>query len=59
MVRSLRSRGKPTSTRSGGCVAELKELGKPFIVVLNSTHPEAESTRTLGEALARNYDAYR
>lgn len=37
-------------------VAELKELGKPFIVVLNSTHPEAESTRTLGEALARNYD---
>ncbi|MDD2201642.1 MAG: stage IV sporulation protein A [Firmicutes bacterium] len=37
-------------------VAELKELGKPFIVVLNSTHPEAESTRTLGEALACNYD---
>ncbi len=37
-------------------IAELKELGKPFIVVLNSTHPEAESTRTLGEALARSYD---
>ncbi|MEA4882249.1 MAG: stage IV sporulation protein A [Clostridia bacterium] len=37
-------------------VSELKELGKPFIVVLNSTHPQAEETRGLGEVLAREYD---
>ncbi len=37
-------------------IAELKELGKPFIVVLNSTHPESDDTRGLGETLAAAYD---
>ncbi|MCR4425504.1 MAG: stage IV sporulation protein A [Firmicutes bacterium] len=37
-------------------IAELKELGKPFIVILNSTHPEAEETTGLAEVLAENYD---
>ena len=36
-------------------IAELRELGKPFIVVLNSTHPESDDTRGLGETLAAAY----
>ena len=34
---------------------ELKALGKPFAVVLNSAHPNAEETVVLGEALEEKY----
>ncbi|MGN1096851.1 MAG: stage IV sporulation protein A [Christensenellales bacterium] len=37
--------------------AELKEMGKPFVVVLNSTHPESEDTLKIKEALQAKYDA--
>ncbi len=37
-------------------VAELKELGKPFCVVLNSQVPTDEVTLELAEALAVDYD---
>ncbi|HHV55787.1 MAG TPA: stage IV sporulation protein A [Firmicutes bacterium] len=36
-------------------IRELQELGKPFMVVLNSVHPEAEETRQLAEKLAARY----
>ena len=36
-------------------VAELRELGKPFIVVLNSTHPAAAATAELADGLEREY----
>jgi len=37
-------------------VGELRELGKPFLVVLNSTHPYADETRALADALSEKYD---
>ena len=37
-------------------VNELKEAGKPFVVVLNSTDPEASSTEKLRKSLAEKYD---
>ncbi len=37
-------------------VGELRELGKPFLVVLNTTHPYAEETRLLTDELAERYD---
>jgi len=37
-------------------VSELKEIGKPFIVVLNSTHPTDTITTTLAEELSKEYD---
>ena len=36
-------------------VSELKALGKPFIVVLNSTHPKDNETRRLSERLHEKY----
>lgn len=36
-------------------VRELKALGKPFIVVLNSTHPKQGDTRALAERLREKY----
>jgi len=36
-------------------VGELTEINKPFIVVLNSSHPKASETITLKEDLAREY----
>lgn len=36
-------------------VRELKALGKPFIVVLNSTHPKDAGTRVLGSQLEEKY----
>jgi len=36
-------------------VRELKALGKPFIVLLNSTHPKEVSTRNIGEKLKEKY----
>ena len=37
-------------------VSELKELGKPFIVVLNSTHPMVAETERLAESLQDKYN---
>lgn len=37
-------------------VGELKELNKPFIVLLNSTDPSAEETRKLGSELSSKYN---
>lgn len=36
-------------------VGELKELGKPFIVVLNSTHPMLPETERMAEKLKEEY----
>ncbi len=37
-------------------VAELKEIGKPFIVLLNSTHPMLPETERLAEKMQEEYD---
>lgn len=37
-------------------ITELKELGKPFIVLLNTTHPTARETIELGEQLREKHD---
>ncbi|MDD2233999.1 MAG: stage IV sporulation protein A [Desulfitobacteriaceae bacterium] len=37
-------------------IAELKQLGKPFIVILNSTRPYAEHTTELSRSLEENYN---
>ena len=37
-------------------VSELKEIGKPFIVILNSTHPTERDTVKLSERLKNEYD---
>ncbi|MGI5901018.1 MAG: stage IV sporulation protein A [Desulfitobacteriia bacterium] len=37
-------------------ISELKELGKPFIVLLNTTSPYAEKTLELGRTLGETYD---
>lgn len=37
-------------------VEELKELGKPFIMVVNSTNPYSEETKNLRDELAEKYD---
>ena len=37
-------------------VNELKELNKPFVIVLNSTQPASESTMALAEDLQNKYD---
>ena len=37
-------------------VSELKELGKPFIVILNSTHPMVAETERLAESLQDKYN---
>lgn len=36
-------------------IAELKEIGKPFIVVLNTTHPNTEDTKSLSNNLKEEY----
>lgn len=36
-------------------VSELKEIGKPFIVILNSTHPMLPETERLSEKLTESY----
>lgn len=41
----------------GRVVAELKELGKPFLVVYNTTEPQSEETMTEVENLRAEYDA--
>ena len=37
-------------------ISELKELGKPFIVVLNTTHPTLPETERLATSLKEKYD---
>ena len=37
-------------------ITELKQINKPFIIVLNTTHPEAEETRKLADNLTNNYN---
>ena len=37
-------------------VSELKEIGKPFIVVLNSSHPMLPETERMAESLKDKYD---
>lgn len=37
-------------------VSELKEMGKPFIVILNSTHPMLPETERLSEKLTEAYE---
>lgn len=37
-------------------VGELKEIGKPFVIVLNSAHPETKDTLGLADRLAAKYD---
>ncbi|MBQ7712421.1 MAG: stage IV sporulation protein A, partial [Clostridia bacterium] len=36
-------------------VREMKELGKPFVVILNTKNPRAEDTQKLADALAERY----
>lgn len=36
-------------------VSELKEIGKPFIVILNSVHPMLPETENLADSLRENY----
>jgi stage IV sporulation protein A len=36
-------------------IQELKELGKPFLILLNSARPYSESTRTLAQSMEQNY----
>lgn len=36
-------------------IAELEALGKPFVVLLNSTHPDLPATRQLAEGMQRDY----
>jgi stage IV sporulation protein A len=38
-------------------IAELKEVGKPFIIIVNSVHPGRENTQQLRAELAEKYDA--
>lgn len=38
-------------------INELKSINKPFVVILNSVHPESEETRTLASELSDKYDA--
>lgn len=37
-------------------VEELKEVGKPFIMVVNSIHPTSQDTELLRQELSENYD---
>ena len=37
-------------------ITELKEIGKPFIVILNSSHPAHRDTVSLAEELKEKYD---
>ena len=36
-------------------IRELQEIEKPFVVLLNSTHPDSEATRTLAQSLSESY----
>ena len=36
-------------------IAELKAIDKPFVVLLNSTHPESERTRAIADDIAKRH----
>ncbi len=36
-------------------ISELEELGKPFVILLNSTHPDAAETKALAEEMEQSY----
>ncbi|MBQ9898157.1 MAG: stage IV sporulation protein A [Ruminococcus sp.] len=38
-------------------IRELRELGKPFVVILNTTAPDSPETRALADTLTERYDA--
>ncbi len=38
-------------------IRELRELGKPFVVILNTTTPDSPETRALADTLTERYDA--
>lgn len=38
-------------------IKELKDIHKPFVILLNSTHPYSEETRKLARELEEKYDA--
>ncbi len=38
-------------------INELKNLNKPFVILLNSTHPDSEETRNLADELANKHNA--
>ena len=38
-------------------IRELRELGKPFVVILNSTSPDSPETKALADELTERYDA--
>ncbi len=37
-------------------IEELKNINKPFVIVLNTTHPEADVTRNIKDSLKEKYD---
>ena len=37
-------------------VKELKDTNKPFVIVLNSTHPDSQETQNLAQSLQEKYD---
>ena len=37
-------------------VSELKEIGKPFIIILNTVNPNSEETKRLSEKMRSNYN---
>ena len=37
-------------------INELKEINKPFIVIMNSTHPNSPETKTIATALSKKHD---
>lgn len=39
-------------------ILELKDLDKPFIVLLNSTNPESESAKAMASELSEKYDVH-
>lgn len=40
----------------GRVISELKELGKPFLVVVNSAHPESQAAKEVAEEIRKQYD---
>ena len=40
----------------GRVIEELKALGKPFLILLNSAHPQGEAAQKLRAKLAEQYD---
>lgn len=41
----------------GRVIKELQAIGKPFLILLNSTHPESAETQALAESISGQYDA--